>query len=1102
MAKRESDKLHKNIDVFKKKFYRNLLLKGVIITFSLLVSYFLVVSLIEISTRPGTLVRGIILFSFIAAFAGLVYVFVIRAFQRSLNPDRSLTDEEAAKRIGRIFPQIRDRLLNIIQLEKLRGKNNRLVEASIRQKSGGMHSIDFSEAIRYSSNRKYLRFLVPPVLLALVLLIAAPQAFYSSTTRIINYNEEFKPLPPFNFVLMNNDLTAFKNEDFTVDISVEGSALPDQVYIVSNKRKLKMVKTGNGEFEYTFQKLQNDKKFFVEGAGFSSPVYELSVVTRPNIRNFNVYLDYPSYLGKQDQRLSNVGNLEVPEGTRIKWEFNTLNANAMAVEFSDSEGAVALNESSSQLFDLEKRIMESVQYSIILENEFSTNGEKIVYDIQVVPDQYPVINVNIYQDTVFYNFMAIGGNISDDYGLTRLNLNYQRENNGSKEEFKKIDIPIQRSQNSQGFFYQWRLDSLDLKGGDQVNYFLQVWDNDGVNGVKSSKTGTYVFKIPTKEEIEEQLENAANSTKDQIDETLQDAQELNEMLEEAEDRLKGKRNLDWQDEKLLKELLEKKKELNDAIEDLQEQNKLNNFRKDRFSEQQNEQIRDKVNKLQELMDELLDEETRKLYEELQKLLEEQSNSDQIQDILQKLNYKEENLEKELERTLELFKRMKFEQELEETIEDIEDLGNKQEELAEETESKESDNQELMDKQEELNEEFEDFEKSLEELEEMNQDLKNPEPLQDYDEENQQIREMQEMSQEMLEKNKNQKAGESQRNAAEKMKQLQKKLQQMQGNMELMSMQANLGDLRDILHNLLKLSFDQEDLMKEFKEVNQSDPRFVELSQQQLKLKDDAQIIEDSLLSLAERVVQIQSYVTREVSEMNKNMDESLEAIRDRKKARASSKQQFTMTSINNLALMLNQTMEQMSMALADAMGNPQKGKEQSEQNNPGLGELQKQLNQRIQQLKQSGKSGRELSEELAKLAAEQERIRRALQEMEERYGTDPTNPGMNEIMEKMEETELDLVNKQITDETIKRQQEIVTRLLEAEESMRERELDEQREGETASEQYEEELPKAFEEYFKLKEKEIEYLKTIPLKLYPYYKQEVNEYFKRLRDNNE
>jgi hypothetical protein len=41
------------------------------------------------------------------------------------------------------------------------------------------------------------------------------------------------------------------------------------------------------------------------------------------------------------------------------------------------------------------------------------------------------------------------------------------------------------------------------------------------------------------------------------------------------------------------------------------------------------------------------------------------------------------------------------------------------------------------------------------------------------------------------------------------------------------------------------------------------------------------------------------------------------------------------------------------------------------------------------------------------------------------------------------------------------------------------------------------MPDAFEDYIKLKEKEIELLKTVPLKLNPYYKKEVNEYFKRI-----
>ncbi|MDH5603542.1 MAG: hypothetical protein OEY51_06375, partial [Cyclobacteriaceae bacterium] len=301
-------------------------------------------------------------------------------------------------------------------------------------------------------------------------------------------------------------------------------------------------------------------------------------------------------------------------------------------------------------------------------------------------------------------------------------------------------------------------------------------------------------------------------------------------------------------------------------------------------------------------------------------------------------------------------------------------------------------------------------------------------------------------------------------------------------------------------NLITLSFDQEQLMKNFRDVNESDPRFVHLSQQQLKLNDDSQIIQDSLHSLSKRVFQIASFITRELEDMNNHMDASVEALKERQKYKAVSEQQFSMTAMNNLALLLDDVLQQMMDALAEASG--KSGKKGSEKI-PSLSELQKQLNEKINELKESGKSGRELSEELAKLVAEQERIRKALQEMQRRAEQmnkeeNGKTPGQG-IPEKMEETEIDLANKKITENMIRRQQDILTRLLEAENSLRERELEEERKGETAK-QYEKMVPKAFEEYLKQKEKEVEMLKTLPPKLYPYYKKEISDYFQRVGES--
>jgi hypothetical protein len=308
---------------------------------------------------------------------------------------------------------------------------------------------------------------------------------------------------------------------------------------------------------------------------------------------------------------------------------------------------------------------------------------------------------------------------------------------------------------------------------------------------------------------------------------------------------------------------------------------------------------------------------------------------------------------------------------------------------------------------------------------------------------------------------------------------------------------NIESLRQILHGLVKLSFDQEGLIKEFNELQQSDPRFNTLAQLQLKLKDDAKVLEDSLLALGKRDPMMGSFITKEIGELNNHLDNVIESNRERRRPQAASEMQMTMTSINNLALMLDDHFDMMMQMMQNAKMGKSKGKPKKS-GQKSLGEMQQQLNQKIQELKNSGKSGRELSEELAEMAAEQERIRRSLQEMQEKMKKEGQMPG-GDLPSKMEQTEMDLVNKQITDQLIKRQKEILTRLLEAEKSMREQDMDEERKGETAKD-YEKEIPKAFEEYLRLKEKEVELLKTVPPKLYPYYKKEVGEYFKRLGAN--
>lgn len=93
----------------------------------------------------------------------------------------------------------------------------------------------------------------------------------------------------------------------------------------------------------------------------------------------------------------------------------------------------------------------------------------------------------------------------------------------------------------------------------------------------------------------------------------------------------------------------------------------------------------------------------------------------------------------------------------------------------------------------------------------------------------------------------------------------------------------------------------------------------------------------------------------------------------------------------------------------------------------------------------------------------------------------------------MEQTENELVNKQLTRETLRRQQDIMTRLLEAENAERERDKEEKRQSEEAKDQ-KEGNPEEYFQYKQRKKKVTELLRTVPPNLTPFYRSKVDEYF--------
>ncbi|MDQ4140347.1 MAG: DUF4175 family protein, partial [Bacteroidota bacterium] len=858
------DVVLQHLQAFKKKFYLNLLIKGSIFSAALLLTFFLIYNLLEYFFYFPYYVRAFLFFSFlgIVVYAFLRWIFApLSAFA---NFRKLLSDEQAAQKVGSYYPEIKDKLLNTIQLRDL-SKTNDLIAASIEQKSHQLVGFKFDESVKLQENRPLLKYVFIPVGLMLVITLIYPNLFVKGTERIINYKKYYAPEAPFQFIVQNKKLEAFRNEDFQLEVKLEGKTIPSAVKIVYNGREQNLTPTKNNTYTYTFQKLQKPVAFQLAGSGFYSDEYTLNVLARPNLRDFDVKIEYPKYLQKKPEVINNTGNITVPEGSTVTWNFATIATEQLELAFTNPNSVLAATPEEDN-FSVSKKISTTQEYEVLLKNQYSDNKDKMTFLVTAIPDRAPEITLESFQDSVGFDNLVLGGTVSDDYGLSRLNIHYRviTGNNPQPGNFKSIPLRLEPQQISQSYYHQWNIADLKLNPGQQLEYFVQVWDNDGIRGPKSARTRVLSLKIPSRNELNEEIASNAKSMQSQMSKSVQKAQKLQEQISQSEEKLKTKKELNWQDKKQIEDLLEKKKQLEKDIATMRESFEQLNQKQDKVDEKSME-LAEKTKQLQKLMEDLLDEETKKLYEELEKLLQQQMpNERELQKLLDKMDQKESNLEKELERALELFKQLQFEQKLESATDKLKELSEEQEKLAEKTQEKQAPNQELKQEQQNLKQQFEDVKKELDELEKLNQELEDKNQMEDTQQEENQIDQEMQNSQESLDKKQNKKAAQSQKNAAEQMQKMAQQMEQESDSNSMEEAQQNLDHLRDILNNLIKLSFDQEELMKSFRSVSQSDPRFISLGQQQLKLKDDAKIIEDSLYSLAKKVFQIQSFVTREV----------------------------------------------------------------------------------------------------------------------------------------------------------------------------------------------------------------------------------------------
>lgn len=1109
------------LDQFIRKYYINKLIKGTLYTIAIVLALFILFNVLEYYFYFSTGVRKLFFYSFLATvLLGLSY-WVINPLIRYFKLGQTISHEDAALIIGDHFGDVKDKLLNILQLKKQEAHetNIELITAGIEQKTNAIRLVPFKAAIDLNKNRQYLKYALPPFFLLIFILLAAPSMIRESTNRIINNDKKFAKAAPFSFLLNETDLRVVQFSDYTLKVNVEGAVLPNEVSVIIDDFQYKMLKEDNTTFTYTFRNVQKDVEFLLQSGKVSSVPYTLEVLEKPNLTDFSVELAYPSYVNRKNEIFLNTGDLVVPEGTKMTWLFDALQTDNIMLYFGADNKGIAAEKKDDTRFRHSRKARLDEMYKLFLSNKYVPQADSLVYSISVIKDQYPSINAEKIVDSLDHTLVYFIGNASDDYGLNSLSFNYNITKEGGAQSGVQTQKLVKQEGREIQFDHVFDLKKINLNPGDKISFYFEVLDNDGVNGSKSARTTIMTYEKPTLEEIKLKEELNEDAIKDNLKDALRDMNKLQDNMKKLKEKLLQDKQLNWQDKKEMEKILEEQKKLQEQIEKAKEKLDENIKNQEEFKTQP-EEMQQKQEQLKELFEKAVDPETNELMDKIKELLQELEKEDAVQ-MLEQFEMNSETKEKELNRMLELFKQLEMEKEVKDQIKELDKLADDQEKLAEKTEKKEATPEELKKQQEELNKKMEELIKKQEELEKKNKALTPPKDMGEKNEEKMEdAKDDMEKGKEQLDKKDNAGASKSQKKAAKKMKQQAKDMESsMEGGA---SDQAgeDVKTIRQLLENLVTVSFEQEALYKEVTPYLVNTPAYPAAIRKQFKLEGDFKVIEDTLVALSNRNADIESYVMDKVAEIKFNMKETLKELEERQVPQGQENQRRTMKNINDLALMMNESLDKAQQKASGApgsgscnkpggKGNGKNGKvplDKITEGQQGLSDKLKEMKEKMDKQgkeKKPGKEGKEGKEGLsakdfAEAAARQAAMRKALEQLQkDKKEQGQGSPELEEIINNMDRMETELVNKRLNSETLRRMKDIETRLLEAEKAERQRELDNKRKSETAQEKRRE-IPPALQEYLKKRQAEIDMYKSVSPSLRPYYKSLVDDYYRSLK----
>ncbi|MGA9115910.1 MAG: DUF4175 family protein [Bacteroidota bacterium] len=1031
--------------------------------------------------RFGVGLRTVLFWLPAAAAAAVLILRALPPLLRRAGILRGETDIELARRAGRASPRLADRLANALQVLRDRGRpegySPQLADAALADARAEVEGVDFRSLTDTAPVRRLLRAAAGVLAGGMLGWILFPGPMGDAALRLFHHSRVFLAPPPFRFLVEPGSREVVKGESVEILVRVEGGR-PAAVRLETRPRGQEVseeqtLRPGrDGAFRTTLASLKITTDYHVEALAVASEEYTLTVTDRPLVRSLRLRLLFPSYTRIPPRDVEeNVGDVTAPKGTVVLFSVESSKPLSSARLILGSGASVPLAAAGPAATG-RMTLAGDATYSIeVKDTEGLANADPVTYALRAAPDAFPTASIPVPGADVSVAENArlpIVLRVADDFGFSAIRLSHRLEQSRYERaagEYTSVPIPLPPAGTRElDIPTVWSLEDLHLAPEDVVSYYLEVVDNDEVSGPKSARSRVYTLRLPSLEEVFADLDRTQEEAREGMREALQEAAEARRVLEEVRKDLRtNKQNSTWQEKQRAEELGTRYREAQERVREAaaRVQQMLSRMEEGRVLSE--ETIR-KYTELQRLMEEM---QTPAFAEALKKLQEamERVSPEAMRKALEEFTFSEEGFRRSLERTLSLLKRMQVEQKLEEAIRRAGEMEHLQEELQAETGRADSSDgsplEELRRRQEDIRRRAERLGEELEDLQKRMEEFPQEMPREELEEARREMEQggleedLRESERALGDRNPG-RAGESQAGARRKMRSLAGKLRQTQDAMRSQQERQALQALRRALEDLLELSRRQEELKNRVRELEQNAQGFRGNAREQMELLRDLGRVTDEMARLSERSMSITPEMGKAIGDAMRRMEEAMRSLEQRNGGGAGQAQSDAMGSLNEAAGMMQGAMQGLMQGAGGGMGlggfmqrleqlsSAQQGINQGTRNPGGLTPAQ------------AGALGR--------LAAEQGMVRKSLEQLaREAAQAGELSRMLGDLQrtaEEMREVQTDLAEGRVSEETLQKQDRILSRLLDSQRSMRERDYEQRRRAQTGENAARESPPRA------------------------------------------